>query len=61
MQSILRPVYRVEAADYVASLPEDCSIDSTEYIQPGIDIWFPNDLAANYFLNPADPLEWATD
>ena len=58
VQSILRPVYRVEAADYVASLADDCSIDSTEYIQPGIDIWFPDDLAANYFLNPVNPLEW---
>jgi ribose transport system substrate-binding protein len=58
VQSILRPVYRVEAADYVASLADDCSIDSTEYIQPGIDIWFPNERAAGYFLNPADPLTW---
>jgi ribose transport system substrate-binding protein len=58
IQSILRPVYRVEAAEYVASLPEDCSIDSTEYIQPGIDVWFPNEWAAGYFLNPAAPLAW---
>ncbi|MEO1250312.1 MAG: ABC transporter substrate-binding protein [Pseudomonadota bacterium] len=58
VKSILRPVYRVEAADYVAELPEDCSIDSTDYIQPGIDVWFPNEWAAGYFLNPADPLEW---
>ncbi|MCY6379650.1 ABC transporter substrate-binding protein [Hoeflea prorocentri] len=57
VQSILRPVYRVEAADYVASLPEDCSIDSTAYIQPGIDIWFDNERAAGYFLRPKDPLE----
>ncbi|MEM7696075.1 MAG: ABC transporter substrate-binding protein [Pseudomonadota bacterium] len=59
VQSILRPVYRVEAEDYVASLGDDCSIDSTEYIQPGIDVWFPNEMAAKYFLNPADPLEWS--
>lgn len=58
VQSILRPVYQVAAKDYVASLPEDCSIDSTEYIQPGIDIWFPNDVASGYFLNPSDPLSW---
>jgi len=58
VQSILRPVYRVEAQDYVASLPEDCSIDSTAYIQPGIDVWFPNETAAGYFLRPADPLAW---
>lgn len=58
LQSILRPVYRVDAAEYVASLPEDCSIDSTDYIQPGMDVWFPNELAAHFFLNPVDPLEW---
>jgi ribose transport system substrate-binding protein len=58
VQSILRPVYRVEAAEYVASLPEDCSVDSTAYIQPGMDVWFPDTLAAQYFLDPADPLTW---
>jgi len=58
VQSILRPVYRVEAADYVAELSDDCSIDSTDYIQPGIDVWFPNETAAGYFLNPTDPLTW---
>ncbi|GAB5468431.1 MAG: hypothetical protein Kilf2KO_14610 [Rhodospirillales bacterium] len=59
VQSILRPVYRVDAADYVASLPDDCSVDSTAYIQPGIDIWFDNERAAGYFLNPEDPLKWS--
>lgn len=58
VQSILRPVYRVDAAEYVSSLSDDCSIDSTEYIQPGIDVWFPNETAAGYFLNPEDPLTW---
>ncbi|MEM9224236.1 MAG: ABC transporter substrate-binding protein [Pseudomonadota bacterium] len=58
VQSILRPVYRVSAEDYVKGLPEDCSIDSTDYIQPGIDVWFNNDRAAGYFLNPSDPLKW---
>ena len=58
IQSILRPVYRVDAEEYVASLPDDCSISSTDYIQPGMDVWFPNDLAAKYFENPVDPLTW---
>jgi ribose transport system substrate-binding protein len=58
IQSILRPVYRVDAEEYVASLPEDCSISSTDYIQPGMDVWFPNDLAAKYFENPVEPLTW---
>ena len=58
VQSILRPVYRVEAKDYVASLSDNCSIDSTDYIQPGIDVWFNGDRAAGYFLHPADPLSF---
>jgi len=57
VQSILRPVYRVEASDYTASLSSDCSIDSKEYIQPGIDVWFDNERAAGYFLRPKDPLK----
>ncbi|MBB5536174.1 ribose transport system substrate-binding protein [Rhizobium giardinii] len=56
IQSILRPVYRVSAEDYVKSLPEDCSVDSTDYIQPGIATWFPSERADGYFLRPADPL-----
>lgn len=48
LQSILRGVYRLPAAEYVASLGDDCSVDSTAYIQPGIDVWFPDDKAAGY-------------
>lgn len=59
LQSILRGVYRVPAEEYVASLSADCSIDSTDYIQPGIEVWFPNEVAAGYFLRPEDPLVWA--
>lgn len=56
IQSILRGVYRVPAEEYTSSLADDCSVDSTDYIQPGIDVWFPNEVAATYFLRPADPL-----
>lgn len=59
VQSILRSVYRVAAEEYTASLSADCSIDSTDYIQPGIDVWFPDEVAAGYFLRPENPLEWA--
>lgn len=58
VQSILRGVYRVPSEEYVSGLSADCSVDSTEYIQPGIDVWFPDDKAAGYFLRPSDPLEW---
>lgn len=58
IQSILRGVYRVPAEEYVAALPENCSIDSTDYIQPGIDVWFPTEVADGFFLRPSDPLLW---
>lgn len=61
VQSILRGVYRVEAGEYVSALDENCSIDSTDYIQPGIDVWFPNETASGYFLRPSDPLKWTPD
>jgi ribose transport system substrate-binding protein len=61
IQSILRGVYRVPAEEYVAGLADDCSIDSTDYIQPGIDVWFPNEVASTYFLRPVDPLEWKAE
>ena len=56
IQSILRGVYRVPAEEYVAALPDNCSVDSTEYIQPGIDVWFPDEVAATYFLRPSNPI-----
>lgn len=58
IQSILRPVYRVSAEDYVAGLAVDCSIDSTEFIQPGIETWFSDEWASGFFVNPVAPLEW---
>jgi len=58
IQSILRPVYRVSAEDYVAGLADDCSIDSTEFLQPGIETWFPDEWASGFFMNPVAPLEW---
>ena len=58
VQSIVRPVYRVSAADYVSGLNDDCSIDSAAYVEPGMPRWFPDDWAAGYFLRPANPLAW---
>ena len=58
VQSIIRSVYRVPTSQYVASLGDDCSIDNTGYVEPGIAQWFPSDAAAAYFLHPADPLSW---
>ncbi len=58
VQSIIRPIYRVSQADYVSGLPENCSIDSTSFVEPGIAKWFPDNWAAGYFLRPANPLTW---
>ncbi len=58
IQSIIRPIYRVSAAEYVAGLPDACSIDSTGYVEPGMGKWFPDDWAGGYFLRPAAPLAW---
>lgn len=58
VQSVIRSVYRVPAADYTAKVSDNCSIDDPSYVEPGIEVWFPNDRAAGYFLRPADPLAW---
>lgn len=58
VQSIIRSVYRVPTSEYVSSLSDNCSIDNTGYIEPGIAKWFPDDVAAGYFLHPTNPLSW---
>ncbi len=58
VQSILRPVIPYTIADVNAALPEDCDPNSTDWIEPANDGWFPKDVAAGYFLRPEDPLAW---
>ncbi|ESZ26558.1 ABC transporter substrate-binding protein [Mesorhizobium sp. L2C067A000] len=58
VQSVIRSVYRVSAADYTAKISNDCSFDDPSYVEPGIQDWFPSDRAAGYFLRPSDPLTW---
>lgn len=52
--AITAPTYSFEEVS--AELGEDCSIDSTEWLQPGIKSWFPSSMADNFFLRPAKTL-----
>lgn len=55
VQSIIRPVVKMSAAVYADSVPDDCSIDSDVFLQPGITAWFNDGRADHYFLKPANP------
>jgi ribose transport system substrate-binding protein len=59
VQSIIRPIGTYSHDDVVEALPEDCTIDSTDWLQPGPDSWFPPEMADAYFLRPEHPLEWS--
>jgi len=58
VQSIARSVLPFTLADVSAKLPENCSTDSTDWIEPDADRWFPPQLADQFFLRPHDPLTW---
>lgn len=51
-QSMLRPVLPYTIEDVNAALPEDCDVNSTEWIQPSAEQWWPVDVAKQYFVNP---------
>lgn len=57
VQSIIRPVAKFTYDDVAKSIPETCSIDSTDWLQPGPATWFPNAMADAFFLRPADPIK----
>lgn len=57
VQSIIRPVSKFTYEDVVKALPENCSIDSTDWLQPGPSTWFPSAMADAFFLRPADPIK----
>lgn len=52
IQSMLRPVLPYSLEDVRAALPEDCNVNSTDWIQPTAEEWWPNEVAAEYFVNP---------
>lgn len=58
VQSILRPVIPYTIEDVNAALPEDCDPNSTDWIEPANNGWWPKEVADGYFLRPEDPLAW---
>ncbi|MDD9731333.1 ABC transporter substrate-binding protein [Mameliella sp. AT18] len=52
IQTMLRPVLPYTIEDVNAALPEDCDLNSTDWIQPTADQWWPDDIAKQYFNNP---------
>ncbi|NKL21231.1 ABC transporter substrate-binding protein [Rhizobium leguminosarum] len=58
IQSILRPALPYTVDDVKEVLNEDCDPNSTDWIEPKNDAWWPADVAAHYFDRPEDPLAW---
>lgn len=54
IQTMLRPVLPYTLEDVRAALPEDCDVNSTDWIQPTADEWFPKEVADHYFLRSSD-------
>lgn len=52
IQTMLRPVLPYTIEDVNAALPEDCDLNSTDWIQPTADQWWPDEIAKQYFNNP---------
>lgn len=55
VQTFLRPVLPYSIEDVRAALPEDCDLNSTDFVEPQADGWFPTAIADQYFERPADP------
>ncbi|CUX68732.1 Ribose ABC transporter, substrate-binding protein [Agrobacterium genomosp. 5 str. CFBP 6626] len=55
VQTFLRPVLSFTIDDVKAALPADCDLNSTDFVEPKADGWFPATVANNYFERPADP------
>tara|TARA_B100001093_G_C26752717_1_gene981919 strand:+ start:39 stop:1193 length:1155 start_codon:yes stop_codon:yes gene_type:complete len=56
VQSVARPAPTYSFDEVAAELDADCSIDSTEWLQPGTASWFPSSMADHFFLRPAPTL-----
>ncbi|MQB07929.1 sugar ABC transporter substrate-binding protein [Agrobacterium tumefaciens] len=55
VQTFLRPVLPFSIEDVRAAIPEDCDLNSTDFVEPKADGWFPKAIADQYFERPADP------
>lgn len=55
IQSILAKPLAMTKDEMMAAIPADCSEDSDQWYEPGIDKWAPASFLDNFFLKPADP------
>ena len=44
--------------DVVKNLPEGCSIDDPNWMEPKPEEWFPPSMADAMVLRPTDPFSW---
>ncbi|PDS66200.1 sugar ABC transporter substrate-binding protein [Rhizobium anhuiense] len=58
IQSILRPALPYTIDDVKEVLNEDCDPNSTDWLEPKGDAWWPTSVAAGYFERAEDPLAW---
>lgn len=58
IQSILRPALPYTIDDVKEVLKEDCDPNSTDWIEPKNDAWWPAEVAEKYFERPENPLSW---
>ena len=58
IQSILRPALPYTIDDVKEVLNEDCDPNSTDWLEPKGDAWWPAEVAAQYFERAEDPLAW---
>jgi ribose transport system substrate-binding protein len=61
IQSILVPPQKITYSDVEAMMDADCDRNSTDWYNPGIDIWGGSDYLDNFFLRPANPEEYDPD
>ena len=58
IQSVVRSALPFTLADIGAKIPENCSTDSTDWIEPDANQWFPKEMAKQFFLRPQDPMTY---
>ena len=58
VQSVSRGALPFTLADIGSKIPENCSTDSTDWIEPDADKWFPQEMADKFFLRPQDPMSY---
>jgi len=56
--SVSRGALPFTLADIGSKIPESCSTDSTDWIEPDADKWFPQEMADKFFLRPQDPMSY---